>query len=111
MSYPLWLDGGVNTIQKLFHRPARQLCALVSQLWPAPASETPPPAIDYDRLTVDGLPLRDAIAVRSAEFWLALGEPHLALREFDTLTDLARQHAWCQRVHAHALEEAGATAR
>jgi hypothetical protein len=92
----------VNTIQKLFRRPAQQFCNLVSHLWPAPPLETPPAPIDYHQLTVDGLPLRDALAVRSAEFWLALGEPRLALREFESLTELARQNAWCQRVQHHA---------
>ncbi len=92
----------MNTIQKLIRRPAQHICNIVSHLWPAPPAETPAAPIDYNQLTVDGLPLRDALAVRSAEFWLALGEPRLALREFESLSELARLNAWCQRVHHYA---------
>ena len=92
----------MNTIQKLIRRPAQHICNIVSHLWPAPPAETPTAAIDDNQLTVDGLPLRDALAVRSAEFWLALGEPRLALHEFESLSELARQNAWCQRVHHYA---------
>ena len=70
-----------------------------------PARPLPPPeqlTLDLDRVTESGLPLRDAMAVRSAEFWLALGEPRVALRELDALNDLARQNTWPLRVHLRA---------
>lgn len=102
LSYPLCLNADVNTIQKLLRRHAQQLCNLISHLWPAPPAATTPDPINDNRLIVDGLPLRDAIAVRSAEFWLTLGEPRLALKELESLTELARQHAWPKRVQFHA---------
>ena len=102
LSYPLCFHDSVNTIPTLIRRPAQQLCNLVSHLWPAPPEETPPDPINDNQFTVDGLSLRDALAVRSAEFWLALGEPRMALKELESLTELARQHAWPQRVQLHA---------
>lgn len=99
MSHPLCFYDGVNTITQLFRQPAQQVCNLISRLWPAPPAAASPAELGDHPRTVDGLPLRDALAVRSAEFWLALGEPRLALREFESLTELARQNAWAQRVH------------
>jgi hypothetical protein len=58
-------------------------------------------APDLGRPTESGLSLHDAMAVRSAEFWQALGESRLALRELEALSDLARQHAWPLRVRLH----------
>ena len=91
----------MTTIQKLFLRPAQTLCHALELFWSAP---TPPleQAVDYDQPSAEGLPLREAIAVRSAEFWLALGEPRLALRELDSLSELARKNAWVQQVRDHA---------
>ena len=56
------------------------------------------PAIDLDELTDDGLLLREAIPVRSAEFWLQMGYPELALEELQTLPESARRHPWTRRV-------------
>ena len=56
------------------------------------------PAIDLDELTDDGLLLREAIPVRSAEFWLQMGYPELALEELQTLPESARRHPWTSRV-------------
>ena len=67
----------------------------------------PPPeqlALNLDQLTASGLPLREAIPVRSAEFWLQLGEREQALKELQTLPEPARQHAWPQRVHLQAIQ-------
>lgn len=71
------------------------------------ASVAPPEQLDLglDRITETGLPLRDAMRVRSAEFWLALREPRLALREFDALTEAARQNDWAVRTHFAAQRE------
>jgi len=91
----------MTTIQKLFHRPVQILRHVLEVFWPAP-SQPPAPAIDYDQLSAEGLRLREAIAVRSAEFWLALGEPRLALHELESLSDLAKRNAWVQQVQFHA---------
>lgn len=68
----------------------------------------PPQQLDLglDRVTESGLPLRDAMAVRSAELWLALGEPRVALRELDTLAELSRQNAWSMRTQLRATHTA-----
>lgn len=58
--------------------------------------------LDLDQPTDTGLPLRDAMTVRSAEFWLALGQPRLALKELEALNELARQNTWPMRVHLRA---------
>ena len=91
----------MNSIQKLFHRPAQTLDDLLTAFWPAPGS-SPNPSIDCEQLSAEGLRLREAIAVRSAEYWLALGEPRLALTELDSLSDLAKRNAWVQQVRRHA---------
>ncbi|MEI8291665.1 MAG: hypothetical protein WCH99_19530 [Verrucomicrobiota bacterium] len=51
-----------------------------------------------DELTDDGLLLREAVPVRSAEFWLQMGYPELALEELQTLPESARRHPWTRRV-------------
>ena len=69
------------------------------------ASPPPPEQLDLglDQLTDTGLPLRDAIPVRSAEYWLQMGEPDLALKELQTLPESAQRHAWPLRVRLNAL--------
>jgi hypothetical protein len=65
----------------------------------------PPPeqlSLNLDHITDSGLPLREAIPVRSAEYWLRLGEPGLALKELKTLPEPALRHAWPQRVYSEA---------
>ena len=55
-------------------------------------------ALNLDELTDDGLLLREAIPVRSAEYWLQMGYPELALEELQTLPESARRHPWTRRV-------------
>ena len=62
--------------------------------------------LGLDQITATGLPLREAIPVRSAEYWLRFGEPDLALKELETLPESAHQHAWPRRVHLAALNAA-----
>jgi len=67
---------------------------------------TPPPeqlTLDLDQSTAAGLPLREALPVRTAEFWLQLGQPHLALKQLETLPETARHHPWPLRVHLATL--------
>ena len=68
----------------------------------------PPEQLDLglDRITDSGLQLRDAMVVRSAEFWVALGEPRVALRELESLNKVARQNAWPMRTHLRASHNA-----
>jgi hypothetical protein len=54
--------------------------------------------LDLDVPTDTGLTLRDALPVRSAEYWLLLGEPHLAERELAGLSAVAQSHPWPARV-------------
>ena len=58
--------------------------------------------LSLDQLTEGDLPLRDALPVRSAELWLQLGYPHLALKELAALPETVRQHPWPVRVQLAA---------
>ncbi len=42
--------------------------------------------------------LRDAVLVKSAEYWLALGQPAEALLELQKLTSQAQAHPWSTTV-------------
>lgn len=65
-------------------------------------------ALDLDAPTPSGLPLREAMPVRCAEYWLALGQPARALEELQNLSAAARRHPWAWQVQLMALN-AGAT--
>ena len=62
--------------------------------------------LNLDQITEGGLRLREALPVRSAEYWLQLGQSDLALKELETLPETVRQHPWPLRVQLaarHAL--------
>jgi hypothetical protein len=46
--------------------------------------------------------LRDALRVRSAEFWLKLGQPAPALLELEQLSRGAQSHPWASEVRNRA---------
>ena len=89
----------IKTIQTLVQTLARTLLS-IRQHHPATCNQQPATrlALDLDELTDDGLLLREAIPVRSAEYWLELGYPELALEELQTLPESARRHPWTRRV-------------
>jgi hypothetical protein len=66
-------------------------------------------AADLDQRTSSGLTLREALPVRTAEYWLRLGMPALALEELQTLSATARRHPWPRQV-AKTAALASATA-
>jgi len=71
----------------------------------------PPPeqlSLDPDQTTAVGLPLREALPVRSAEYWLQLGQPALVLKELETPPETARLHPWSLRVHVAVLHATNA---
>jgi hypothetical protein len=49
------------------------------------------------------LDLDQALRVKSAEYWLKLGEPVEAMMELGTLSDSARGHCWPRQVHLAAM--------
>jgi hypothetical protein len=49
---------------------------------------------------------RDALRVRSAEYWLKLGEPYPALLELERLPDRAQSHPWTDCVRRQAFRTA-----
>ena len=59
--------------------------------------------LDLDQITEGNLPLREALPVRRAEYWLQLGQPDLALKELETLPETVRRHPWPLRVQLAAL--------
>ena len=89
----------IKTIQTLVQTLARTLLS-IRHRHPATCNQQPAtiPALNLDELTDDGLLLREAIPVRSAEYWLELGYPELALEELQTLPESARRHPWTRRV-------------
>ncbi len=46
---------------------------------------------------------RDALHIKSAEFWLRLGQPAQAQEELQRLSSDARKHPWTNRVLAKVL--------
>jgi hypothetical protein len=49
---------------------------------------------------------RDALRVRSAEYWLKLGEPYPALLELQQLPHRAQSHPWADCVRRQAFRTA-----
>ena len=90
-----------NTIRFVVQTLARHIPFVA--LNPAPCAARPEQLpLDLDHPTASGLPLGEAISVRSAEFWLQLGQPDQALRELHNLSETASRHDWPQRVRHQA---------
>jgi hypothetical protein len=53
------------------------------------------------------LDLDQALRIKSAEYWLKLGEPVEAMMELGTLSDSARGHSWPCKVHLAAMHATG----
>jgi hypothetical protein len=51
----------------------------------------------------------DALRVKSAEFWLILGQPQAALLELHKLSSRALSHPWAQRVFQSAFAACSAS--
>jgi hypothetical protein len=47
--------------------------------------------------------LKQALRVKSAEYWLKLGEPAQALMELERLPEQAQKHPWALRVQLSAV--------
>ena len=67
-------------------------------------------ALDLNQITEGGLRLHEALPVRTAEYWLQLGQPDLALKELETLSQTVRQHPWPLRVQLAALSASNSLA-
>ena len=92
----------IKTIQTLVQTLTRTLLFIRQR---QPVSQESPvrhAPIDLDELTDDGLLLREAIPVRSAEYWLQMGYPEMALKDLQTLPESARRHPWTRRVNFDA---------
>ncbi|HWX18644.1 MAG TPA: hypothetical protein VN578_01940 [Candidatus Binatia bacterium] len=50
--------------------------------------------------------IRDALRIKSAEFWLKLGQPFQALSELQGLTERGREHPWAAKVFRNAWRAA-----
>ena len=88
----------VKTIVRFVLHRLTRVISFVARRNPPPA---PPPvqlALDLDQVTESGLRLRETLPVRSAEYWLQLGAPDVALQELETLPEPVRQHDWPRRV-------------
>ena len=89
-----------NSIATLRHLGRKFIALLLRRPQPIP-----PPRqleLELDELTATGLPLRDALPVKSAEYWLMLGQPHLAEQELQSLPESTRRHPWPLRVQLAA---------
>jgi len=57
--------------------------------------------------TVEGrMQLKEALCVKSAEYWLKLGEPAQALTELDALHGSAQTHPWVVKMKVAAIHAA-----
>ena len=77
-----------------------------SRAWKCSRHAQPQPeqlTLDLNQITEGGLRLHEALPVRTAEYWLQLGQPDLALKELGTLPETVRQHPWPLRVQLAAL--------
>ena len=81
----------MNTVQKMVFRP--ELATLGSSV-----AKLSVPGCSAPVLEPHPLELRDAIRIKSAEFWLALGWAELASRELDGVSSQADRHPWTMRV-------------
>lgn len=57
------------------------------------------------RISHVSIALRDAIRVKSAEYWLTLGQPVQALLELEQLPRRARKHPWATKVLLSVFRE------
>ena len=53
------------------------------------------------------LSLSDLIQIKSAEYWLILGDPDGAVRELEALSSTSWNHPWAVKVRSDALEVMG----
>lgn len=67
------------------------------------ASDESPGQFNWEQNTDTALDLNDAIRIRSAEFWLELGEPDRASKELEALSNHASQHPWGFRVRMQVV--------
>jgi hypothetical protein len=51
----------------------------------------------------DGIGLKEALRIKSAEFWLMLGQPTMALNEIANVPRSTRQHPWVREVLLDAV--------
>ena len=58
---------------------------------------------DETEVTHEGLAMKEALQVRSAEYWLSLGQPVQALAELQRLTESTRNHPWATKVLLRAI--------
>ena len=100
------VSSALGLLSSVFRRFRCALCP------PRLATGPPPPpeqlTLDLDQSTAAGLPLREALPVRSAEYWLQLGQPDQALKELESLPETVRRHPWPLRVHLAALHATNA---
>ena len=54
-------------------------------------------------LNVEWLPLRQALRVKSAEYWLKLGDAQQASLELEELPEKLRNHRWVLRIQLAAI--------
>jgi hypothetical protein len=62
-----------------------------------PATETTLPSKDVLPIE-DALPIDHAVQVKSAEYWLKLGEADQALRELEVLPTTSWNHDWATKI-------------
>jgi len=67
----------------------------------------PPIDLAADPVVYAGLPLEDAVRVKSAELWLKLGEADEALRELERLPSRSWDHVWALKTRILALAVLG----
>ncbi len=74
---------------------------------PVSKSPRPAPETTLKAIAEPPLPLRHALPVQAARYWLELGEADQALRELETLPSQAWQHPQAVEVRIAALRIGG----
>jgi hypothetical protein len=83
-------------------KPNRSRCRV--EATPTPGARVTPREAE----TLQGqLRLKDALRVKSAEYWLRLGQPEQALLELESLPKSVRRLPWVLKVHVAAVHAAG----
>jgi len=92
----------ITLLKSAFRTLARRLSVHWRGL-PYPQPRPEQLTLELDQTVHGQLPLRDAMHVRSAELWLKLGQPELALNELQSIAPNTRQLPWPRQVEQAIL--------
>jgi hypothetical protein len=86
------------------------LCPVITGLWRFNAGPQNEPVNLDEELPGSNLKLKDAMEIRSAEYWLKLGHWEEALDALEKLSDAAKSSSWALSVYSQARKMKGGRA-